>query len=346
MFGSSKPGQPIPDRQKYIPPHFESAMAEHVQQSMPAHLEKYRGGNTYIPEHAQEEMTRHLENALPEHMKQYAGAYMQQRVVEPSLARRGAVTPPAPPDSTSATPHAPVVSPDLQALSAQTAAPSGTNSAAGMPQASYDGQAQQPAPADQPYQFITNPKLPRAQSPVSKLLNNAALPVRIGIMAGGLLVLFVLFMIFKGLLSSSPDFTPFVAVVQEQQELLHVIASSDNQQANLPLNIQNLSSTMEVSLSSSQAQTIQYLTTNKKKINAKELNLKVSATTDAQLKSAQQAATYSQTYTDVLEAQLNSYASTLAQAYNKATGPKGRALLKDSYRQVQLFQMQLKEPAS
>jgi hypothetical protein len=349
MFSRTKPAQALQDRQKYIPPHIANAMAEHVQQSMPAHLKKYRGGNTYIPEHARNEIAQHLENALPSHMQQYAGAYMQQHVVEPSLAKRGAVAAPAPPDGTAAVPHAPVIHPDTQNLSAQpgVAAPVSGPVSPSTPQASYAEAAGQVASADQPYQFITNPQKPPRQSIISGLLGNAGLPMRVGVIAGGLVVLFILFSVFRSLLSNAPDVAPFITVAQEQQELIHLVSNSPEQaNANLPLNTRNLTATMQASLTSSQRQTIQYLINNKKKIKEKQLNLKVSAATDTQLTNAAAAATYNQTFTEILQSKLNAYSKTLSQTYNQTKGKKGRALLSDSYRQAQLFQMQLNEPTN
>ncbi len=160
MFRPSKPTVPgTQDRQTYIPPHIESAMAERVQQSMPAHLKKYQGGNTYIPGHAQAEMTQHLENSLPPHMKQYAGAYMQQNVVGPSIARRSAAAAPIPPEP-AATPPAPVVAGmALQNPVEQPGQPAGTVAPGQAPPQSPVAAPNQSQSPDQAYNFITNPVL-------------------------------------------------------------------------------------------------------------------------------------------------------------------------------------------
>lgn len=316
MFRSTKTTPPVSNGQTYIPPHIEGAMAEHVQQSMPAHLQKYRGGNTFIPEHAQDEMTRHLENAVPSHMKQYAGAYMQQRVVEPSLARRAATTPPTPPPEPAAAPAAPGVAPAVPA--------------------SQNPQSQSP---EDSYAFITNPEQPKGPSKFSGLFT-ASLPIRIGLLAGGLLILVVLFVIMRGLLSNAPDMTPFVTIAQEQQELIHLVSNTPNQQ-HLSSGSRNLAATMNASLISTQGATIQYLTNNHKKLNEKQLNLKISAETDTQLTDAAAAGTYNTSFNEVIQAKLNAYANTLQQTYKKTTGKNGRTLLENSYQQAQLFQVQL-----
>jgi hypothetical protein len=310
---------------------------------MPAHLQKYKGGNTFIPEHAQNEMTQHLKSALPQHMKQYAGAYMQQRVVEPSLAKRGSFAAPAPSSETPAVaPHPPVVvSPSVPNLAVQ---PPPQNPPTSGPQASYTQPTDQPQSPDQSYAFITNPAQPPKQSRFSGF-RSSSLPIRIGVIAGGLLVLLVVFLVLRGLLSSSPKLDSFVTVAQEQQELIHLVENS-NQQASLSASSQNVAATMLASLTTSQGETIKYLTSNGKKIDAKQLNLKVSAATDTQLTDAEAAATYNQTFREILQTKLKAYESTLSSTYNQTQGKKGKALLKDSYRQAQLFQTQLSESAN
>ena len=341
MPGSTKPASDIQDRQTYIPPHVESAMAEHVQQSMPAHLQKYKGSNTYIPEHAQAEMTQHLEDSLPQHMKQYAGAYMQQNVVEPSLDRRS--TPRTPVDPIPApTSSAPTVSPIPQnpAQAGAVTQPSTTVAPA------YP--AQSPAPnqdPDQPYDFITNAAQPPKEPFLNKVPGGNSLVGRIGLAVGGLVVLLVVFLIFKGLLSGPTNVDSFVTIAQQQQELIH-LATNASQQPGTSVSNKNLAATMQASLTSSQAATTQYLATNGKKINQKQLDLKVSAATDKQLTDAATAGSYNETFKDVIKNKLATYGATLDQTYRSGPGPKGKTLLEDSYRQVQLFQTQLETPVN
>jgi hypothetical protein len=327
MFQRTNPVPGLQDRQTYIPPHIENAMADHVQRSLPPHLKKYRGGNTYIPAHAQTEIAQHLENSLPPHMKQYAGAYMQQHVVEPSLTRRGS------------SPPSPVVH-------------SGVQNPGGPPGATVQPSVSAPAPTtnqnqssdpDQSYAFITNPQQPVKPSLLASLPGGNSLIVRIGLVAGGLVVLVVIFGIFRSLLFSGPDLTSFVTIAQEQQELIHLATNVSEQEGGVSAGNQNLAATIQASLTSSQATTIKYLTTNHKKINEKQLQLKVSAATDTQLTAAAAAGTYNQTFRDIMQSKLTIYGNTLATAYKQGFGPKGQALLTDSYRQQQLFQTQLKE---
>jgi hypothetical protein len=351
MFRSSTPEPSPADRQTYIPPHIESAMAEHVQQNLPPHLQKYRGGNTYVPQHAQAEIASHLEESLPPHMKQYAGAYVQQQVVEPSLARRGAAADPA---ETQPVPQAvpgQSISPSMNGMPAGASAVT----APGVPSA---GQVQPPAgsvmpsaPAaptqspDQAYAFITNPEKPVKPSPLSSLLTGGSLIARIGVIGGALLILLILFAIVRGIFGGGQNLDSLLTVVQEQQELIHLTTTA-SQEPSLATGNKNLAATIQSSLTSSQSATLTYMSKNGKKIKTAQLNQKVSATTDTQLKNATSAGNYNQVFRDVIQTQLNAYSNALNAAYGKITGPKGRDLLRENYRQLQLYQVEFKETAN
>lgn len=338
MFRPSKTQQSFQDRQTYIPPHIQAAMNEQLQKTMPEHLKKYQSGGTYIPEHAQNEIAAHLENSLPTHMKQYAGAYMQQNVVAPSLARQSAGRQPV--EQSGITPHAPQLHSPIENIAedqqpgqppAQPAVVSGGNQPAQSP--------------DQPYDFITNPEQPAKQPLMSRLPGGGSMITRIGVAAVGLLVLLIIFIVFKNLLSSGPNLDYFVTVIQEQQELIHLTNNAIQEPSLSTVNL-NFASTMQASLTTSQAQTIQYLTNNHHKINAKQLALQVSASTDNQLTTAASAQTYNPVFQQIMQSKMDAYGTTLKQAYNASTGKKGRALLKDEYRQLQLFETQLNTPAN
>ncbi|HVX57918.1 MAG TPA: hypothetical protein VHA37_09400, partial [Candidatus Saccharimonadales bacterium] len=55
--------------------------------------------------------------------------------------------------------------------------------------------------------------------------------------------------------------------------------------------------------------------------------------------------TYEQTYRGIIQQQLTSYMKALQSAFQQVKGPKGQSLLKDDYKQAQLLQIQLNQPA-
>lgn len=333
MFRPSKPSQAAQNKHTYIPVDIQAAMAEHVQQSMPAHLKQYQGGDSFIPQRAENEMTKHLEKTLPPHLKQYAGAYMQQNIVQPSLGKPGtSVSPSSMPTGPSPIPHAPVL----------TVQP---NTPQNGPQDSYAANTVSPAQEertapDQPYAFITNPAQTPKQSPLARLPGGNSALMRGLVLLGGLLVLVIIFAIFKSLLGGGANLTPLVGIAQDQQELIH-IATNASQQPSISAADQNLATTMRLSLASSQSETIAYLVGNHKKVTIKILDLKLSTTTDKQLSAAAAATTYDQTFQEVVQTKLTAYASALQQAYKLDNGKKGRALLTKSFQQTQLLQTQL-----
>jgi hypothetical protein len=378
MFRLNSPGaasraaasQDAHDRQAYIPPHIENAMADHMRQTLPPHLKRFQGGGTYVPQQAAQAISDHMESTLPGHMKPYADAYMQQRVLQP--ASRASLAAPA--SEAAAEPGTDTVAP--QQAAGQVFAPGGTpagvppagpstamapDASAPAPGASVpptgapgaglspagpasDTPAPEPDSRDQSYAFITNPALPAKPSTLSRIPLSGSLVGRVGLVAGALLVLVIIFAIFKSLLVSGPNVTPVITVAQDQQELLHILQKTNG--LGLSANNQNFASTLQVSVTTSQQKTISYLTAAHKKINVKQLNLKVSPSTDNRLKAAQAAATYDQTFTEVMQAKLTEYGKDIQTAYKLDAGKKGRALLKETYAQQQLLLLQLTSPAT
>lgn len=211
---------------------------------------------------------------------------------------------------------------------------------------------QQPAPPQQPgqpvvqsndYEFMMNPGKP----PRQKLtLPGSSLPVRIAIVAGGIIILIIIFSIIKGLVTTPPfDTAAMIGLAQDQQEMVHLtsqaIDQSQSQQAALSQDVLNFSVTAKASLSSDQNQTVTYLKSNGKKVKSGTLNKKVSATTDEQLTTAASNSTYESTYTNLMQTALKNYQTALKQTFANTTGVKARQLLNQEYVSAQLLLQQL-----
>jgi hypothetical protein len=194
------------------------------------------------------------------------------------------------------------------------------------------------------YDFIMQP----AQAPKQSLFKlpgggNHSIIIRIGLIAGGLIVLIILFSIVKSILIKGPDLSGYVTVAQDQQELIHLFSGAATNTTSLQAlstNDQNLTATASASLSSNQSQIITYLSNNHQKIKTKVLNLKINSALDSQLTTAQTAGTYEQTFQTVVQAQLSNYLKDLMSTYQSSSGKKGRALLKSLYAQAVLLQGQ------
>lgn len=186
------------------------------------------------------------------------------------------------------------------------------------------------------YEFIVNPEKPPRRPSFS--LPGSPI-VRVVYIAGTFLVLLIVFNIIKGQVGKS-NFTPYVGIAQEQQEMIHLVTNA-GQQTNLSAATQNFAATAQLSLTSSRDATAQYLANNHQKINAKVINLKVSTAVDDQLTNAATAGTYDQSFQTIMKSRLTTYVSDLKQTYQQTKGQRGHALLNDDYNQAQLLLIQL-----
>jgi hypothetical protein len=305
--------------------------------------------HTRVPPRVQQIMTKKLERSVPGYMKQYIGPYMQQNVVHPSIGGgpQGGVMPSvvvAPPTlhpntgeswrqnhfrpTNSQTPGG-VVTPSQPTPTQPTA---DVQIAPGQPL---------PRPAE-PYGFITDPEaVPKKQfSPPGA----GSLISRVAYVAGGLLILLIVFSFVKGLLSGGSNLTPFLSVAQDQQEIVHLTtnAAQQNQQTALSVTTQNFIATAQLSIASNQTDLISYLAKNGDKIKPKSLGLKLSAATDAQLTTAAANTTYDSTFQSIMNNQLDRYMNDLKQTFAQTKGKNGRTLLSSQYNQAQLLKNQLK----
>lgn len=202
-----------------------------------------------------------------------------------------------------------------------------------------------PHPAS--YDFIMNPqqapKQPKLKLPGA---GPTGLLARVALVGGGLIVLVILFSVIKGLIIKGPDFSGYVTVAEDQQELIHLVSNSasNSSQQNLDTNNQNLAATAQLSLASNQAQVLKYLSENHHKVSSKTLGLRLNTALDTQLTNAQTAGTYDQTFQSIMQSQLNGYMNDLKHTFQTSTGKKGRAMLSSQYNQAVLLLNQASVP--
>lgn len=344
-------------------------MNQHMKNTLPAHLQRQMNSGAYMSTQTQRAISDHMQKTMPAHLKQYAGAYMEQQVANPHPAGGSGFTP-----GSTVRPHAPVpdrlrldhsnvsagqydaqfhtnlFAPDQPAPAAQVeeyAAPPGGPPPAPQPQTPQPGQpgAGQGGPYGSEFGFIMEPPPPPRRS---LLPTNASLPLRIGVVAGGFIVLLILFSVVKGLLSGSGNTPALISVAQDQQKIIHVTTSvitPQNDQAVLSDNNKNFAATAQLSMLSAQQQMLLYLKSNGKKVNAKTLNLKINAMTDQQLAASATNSTYDSTFKQIMQDQLSEYQASLKQAYQQTGSAAGRKLINDDYKASQLLLTDLNTPA-
>jgi hypothetical protein len=341
-----RPTSAAQNRAIAIPQRVQQEMAQHMQKTLPANLQYYQKSGGYVPPAIQKQMAQHMEKTMPNHLKQYINPYMQQQVVPQHLGP----TPVSPTGLAKPTPfnvrHTPL-SPLPNQQPSQVIEPQLAPQSPPLPpeQVPQSAQPQTPPTAAEPYAFITDSQNTPKPPTLLSIFSGKSLAIRIGVGAGGLVVLLILFNVLKGLFVQGFDLPPFVSVLQDQQELIHittnVIASPGA--ASLPGPYQNFVTTTQVAVTSSQAQLLTYLSGQKQKIKPGVTSLKIKPTLDTQLTNAIASNTYMSTVQQVMSSQLTTYMSDLHAAYAKIPGKHGRAQLSDEYNQAALLVKQLDE---
>jgi hypothetical protein len=305
-------------------------------------------------------MAKQMQQSMPASMQRYIGPYMAQNITSPHMTTMAA-------PGVVATPHAPIntgnfnshfprqttnpvpqqlgQSPAQVQITPQPLQPPlqpATVAQSEGPQPSYAAPQAQAAPV-QPYEFITNPNpgQPTKQPLLASLPGGNSVIKRVGLVAGGLLLLVIIFSVLKGLVSGGSNLPLYMSVLEDQQALIHLTTNANTPQTSLSLTDKNFTATALISLTSSQADLAALLQTNNLKINTNLLASKVSTTIDTQLTNAATAGTYDQTYQEIMKSGLAQYQKDLNAAYQKATSTKSRGLLKSDYVQAGLLLKQL-----
>ena len=292
--------------------------------------------HTRVPPRVQQIMAKKLERSVPGYMKQYIGPYMQQNVVHPTIGG---------PPGNFASPSAPAtvqVPPTLHANTGESwrqnhFQPTNAAPANEAPVQAVPGQPGVPPQPAEPYAFITDPVAPKRSF---SLPGAGSLPLRIAYVAGGLLILLILFSVVKNLAGGSSGTANFLPVAQDQQEMVHLVTIATKQQG-LSTNTQNFVATANLSLGSQSSGLLQYLAKNGYKPKAKLLTQRISPALDSQLAAAVANTTYEQTFQDTMKTQLNTYLGDLTRTYSQTAGKNGRALLNSDYDQAKLLLSQL-----
>ncbi len=200
----------------------------------------------------------------------------------------------------------------------------------------------QPPQAPQPandYSFIVNPDTPQ---PTGKSFGGASSPIaRALIVLAGFVVLIILFSVVKGVLNSGSTAPLYLGLLQDQQSMIH-ITDLATKEPSITKGNKDFAYNANLSLFSDQRKTISYIkNTGTKKIDEKQVNLKVSPTLDQQLTDAAAASNYNTVFPQIMKAKLTNYDQALQNTYNKTKGKNGRALLKSEHNNTVLLIKQL-----
>ncbi len=219
----------------------------------------------------------------------------------------------------------------------QNAAPNGVVSPTNRPQPTSQQPSQlSPQQAMPDYDFIVQ----STEKPKPKPFQNTAKPVKIAILAGGILVLLIMFNIVRGAISGPSVGEKFLSVAQDQQQII-VIATTASKQQGLSTVNANSSVTTQLGVATDQSATIEYMGKNGKEVKAKDLSLLLNSKVIAQLEASAAAGTYNETYKTVMSQELEAYMNHMSVLYKQTEGKNGRALLDSNYKSAKLLLQQL-----
>ncbi|MEI9913807.1 MAG: hypothetical protein WDN66_02270 [Candidatus Saccharibacteria bacterium] len=195
---------------------------------------------------------------------------------------------------------------------------------------------------DQPYSPPTMPTT-SSQDPNYDFLNQGSkntskipfagnsMKSRIFVVTLFVVLLFILFAVVKSLLSSSPiNKTDYTAIVDRQQEMLHILSVDVTQITFTQLSPpdQNFSATAKAALETDQQKTVSYMSDFKIKVNGVKLAKLYDSSIDQNFKNALATNTFDTVFKSEMSSQLTSYQQELSTAYNATTLAGGKKLLK------------------
>lgn len=201
-----------------------------------------------------------------------------------------------------------------------------------------------PTPQNQDYSFIFE----SSQQPTKRSILSGTTGPMIKVILGlcGLFVLLILFVVIKGIFSSTgSNATAILAVIEDQQAMYHIANEASGEQGLLSQTL-NSAITTEVTISSAQSQLeVYYHKAGLVKYNPTVLISKISKSTDNQLNNATGSGLYDQTYVVIMQGWFDRYEADLKAAYNLTSDKTGRTILRADYSGATLLLQQLNAPS-
>jgi len=207
------------------------------------------------------------------------------------------------------------------------------------PQYPVGGQQQPGVPnqfTPQQYDFIMGDQ-PKPKKPLIPMPSGGSSKTQRLIFVGiGVLVLLIIVIVFASLLSSkSKSGTENLVTVAAQQTEIVRVAKLGTTKAGSSA-AKNLALTTQLTVNSQKNGVVKYLLSNKRKVNNKELSATKDIKTDTSLANAETNGRFDDTFVQIIRDLLAKYQASLKTAYS-ASGPKGKALLDQDYKDVSVL---------
>lgn len=189
-----------------------------------------------------------------------------------------------------------------------------------------------------PYEFIVNPNTPK-HTPLglSNLVSSWKALVVLGV---GIIVALIVVSVVMSSLAPKGSTPGLTAAAERQQEIIR-IATTATQNATSS-DVRNFAITVELTMQSSQSQTVAYLADHGTKLSTKQLALDQSTQTDTLLADAATAGNYDSTVTQNLTGQLQTYEGILNKTFTQTSSTSTKALLQSNYATAQKLLAQAK----
>jgi hypothetical protein len=201
-----------------------------------------------------------------------------------------------------------------------------------LPSAQNDGHS-----GHNPYDFIMSPNARRAKSGFSLGTGNTVF-IRLGIIVGAVVVLFIIGAIIMSSLAPKGATPGLLSIAERQQEIVRVSTEAAKQATTS--DGQNFLTNVEMTVTSSQGKTLSLLSSHGVKPSQTELALDKDSATDTELANAAAANNYDAAATQNLVGQLQGYQSLLQSTYKLATTDSTKSLLQSEFNGVSLLLQQ------
>ncbi len=189
-----------------------------------------------------------------------------------------------------------------------------------------------------PYEFILNPEQPKKSKKVGGL-GDSFIRTIIFVVAGVAVFFIIAAIVINALAPKKISDKDLIGLAQSQAEMIRISNQAASQATRQTT--RNLATTVQYTMSTQQRQVLEVLGGMGVKLAKKELALKQDATTDQKFTTAKATSTYDQTYTEIIQAQLTSYASSLKALNDLAKTTQDRDRMSDYYQQTQLLISQI-----
>jgi hypothetical protein len=168
--------------------------------------------------------------------------------------------------------------------------------------------------------------------------------MKIGLILGGAVLLMIIMGVVVSLIPSNLNSSDLTALGQSQNGLF--VICNDALNNSKAQDTRNFAANCSTSLTTEQAELLDYTAKHGLKLDKKQLDLGVNSKTTSALKTSIAASTYDETFTTLVQSQLTLYMAKIKATFKTAKSTAQKQLLSTEWTTAQLLQVQLKDTAA